>query len=56
MTGRGCNIRGCDRPHDAHGLCARHYRRWRRGQIPERRPAPHTRRTRITYTRGGKAV
>lgn len=26
-----CTEPGCDRPHKARGLCATHYKRWRRG-------------------------
>lgn len=24
-----CNIEGCDKPHYGHGMCTRHYQRWR---------------------------
>jgi len=33
--GRGCKIDGCDKPHNARGLCAMHYERWRRHGDPE---------------------
>lgn len=26
-----CTVKGCDRPHKAHGLCASHYKQHRRG-------------------------
>lgn len=31
VTTRGCDVAGCDRPHDARGLCAMHYKRLMRG-------------------------
>lgn len=30
-----CSVEGCDRPHEAHGLCHRHYKADRRKNKPE---------------------
>lgn len=30
MTQRTCDVDGCGKPHEAHGLCRTHYSRWRR--------------------------
>lgn len=32
LVGRGCDFEGCDRPHDAKGLCNIHYKQLMRGQ------------------------
>jgi hypothetical protein len=53
---RTCNQPHCNRVHYAHGLCQHHYSRWWHGKAPHDRPAKLTKRTRITYSRGGKAV
>lgn len=29
MSKRTCSVEGCDKPHEARGWCAAHYRRWR---------------------------
>jgi hypothetical protein len=29
----GCAVEGCDRPYRAHGFCAKHYQRWKRGTL-----------------------
>lgn len=31
---RKCKIKGCDKPHNAKGFCAKHYSRWRYHNIP----------------------
>lgn len=36
MANRTCSIEGCDRRHDARGLCRTHYTRWRLGKPLER--------------------
>jgi hypothetical protein len=35
---RGCSVEGCDRPHDAKGLCTIHYQRWLRHGVPTDEP------------------
>lgn len=36
-TSRACSVPGCERPHEARGLCSRHYQRQREG-IPLDQP------------------
>jgi len=42
---RRCDVKGCDRKHDARGMCSTHYRRWRHGQ-PVDLPMQHAGRQR----------
>ena len=39
---RACDLPGCDDPHNARGLCSRHYHRWKRrkGLPPGSPPGP----------------
>ena len=30
MSRRSCQVPGCSEPHEAHGYCDTHYRRWKR--------------------------
>ncbi|MBI2344400.1 MAG: hypothetical protein HYV02_08730 [Deltaproteobacteria bacterium] len=32
-----CSVEGCKRPHRAKGWCDRHFRKWRRGEMPTSR-------------------
>lgn len=36
MTERLCSLNGCDRKHEAHGYCRKHYRRWQRWGDPHK--------------------
>lgn len=44
---KGCTVTGCERKHEAHGLCRLHYRRWMaHGDTDARKPGkPYTGRT-----------
>lgn len=43
---KGCSVAGCDLPHDAKGMCKKHYLRWRRTGSTERtRPVYSDQRT-----------
>lgn len=39
-----CTIDGCDRPHEAKGMCHRHYKAWRRRNLPHVKEARKTER------------
>ena len=52
---RSCTVPGCGDPFYARNRCVTHWTRWRNG-TQGRDPVPVTRRTRMTYTRGGRCV
>lgn len=41
MAKRICTVEGCDRPHEAHGLCQRHYKRLRKHGTTDVVPRSH---------------
>lgn len=37
MAKGSCKLDGCDHPAVGKGYCTRHYRKWRKGQLPKAR-------------------
>lgn len=35
-TTQRCSVEGCKGPYRAKGYCARHFKQWRRGEMPKR--------------------